>query len=1087
MSIFKNSFKKEIRESIDARQKANEKRSPQAIQYLNSRNAWIRMTSSVDVNDDKGALASKYILQGGTLYQKDLRSGVGNNSAYSLNTPNGKPNDRGIRPMPGINSIDVKSKSAYGSLREVVVNFQVWDIKQLEDLELLYMRPGYTILIEWGWLPYLKSGDNITYNITPYEKMFTEGTIKETIWKNIFQKSLDNGGNYDAMFGYVKNYSWSARPDGGYDCSTTIISIGEILESLKVNFSPQNLKLVEGGSGLIFTNTTQQTIKRYKKNILAGLFSEIYEKVNANNEGSKEGTTFDLAGSNYFILNKELKNATESEGDDDKLVHEKANSKQIYIRLGSLIDILNTKVSLQDSNSKTAVIKFSLKEREFDLTNSAKNPNHELLCLAHPLQLSVDPTICYIKNPTWGNITPPTDDQIDATSGKDISKFSNTPYSEKLDKIKTTADKANRNDGDLKDEKEIITIVKDIAKNGINELSELNSQCIQKYGKTIYSLMSSALSDNEINQILTEGGIDENSATYTERKKAIETDLIEELKKKKKETKELVEDAASNSKYLNSNAQDFFLNNDPYSELGIIANIYVNLQFLYSLSLDGSLESQDKKEKQEIAIYDFIKNIMAQISDSIGNVNNFDIHVDPTDNIARIIDINYVDETSRVEAYNNAFVLEVQGLNSIVRSYKLESQIFPEQGTMIAIGAQAQGGALGVNSNTLIDFNKNLVDRILPDKTDANTNTENQASTISEQIGALEENLKTLYTFLGDTSGWWLWSTSSFDVNSASSYKGALRDIIAYFQSFTKSNSKNRAIIPTKLSVDMDGIGGLVIGHLFRIPENLLPRGYKGLGGIGSKLGYIITGISNNLNGKDWTTGIEAQTIILDEPSGENIAFKGILKEATTAIVSGNVTEAVNIASSNVVTGGTISGTFKPLAKLSASTQNIIKKQTNDLILVREGSTATRTSGTMWYKGNVIGYTVEDAIRAKKVAKKTAIPKGTYNLVLDTTGNPRLLNNYVRFPNATGRFKSPGVLPRVGTTKDGVTLINENLRFDGIRIHNGASENYSEGCIIYSSKRNSDGRLVDDTNHNKVLTKLIYENKINKIVVINEF
>jgi hypothetical protein len=91
----------------------------------------------------------------------------------------------------------------------------------------------------------------------------------------------------------------------------------------------------------------------------------------------------------------------------------------------------------------------------------------------------------------------------------------------------------------------------------------------------------------------------------------------------------------------------------------------------------------------------------------------------------------------------------------------------------------------------------------------------------------------------------------------------------------------------------MDGIGGLVIGHLFRIPDYLLPRGYKGENGIGSKLGYIITGISHNLNGKDWTTGIEAQTIILDEPLGKNIAFKEILKDATISLVSGNVTEAV--------------------------------------------------------------------------------------------------------------------------------------------------------------------------------------------------
>jgi hypothetical protein len=25
----------------------------------------------------------------------------------------------------------------------------------------------------------------------------------------------------------------------------------------------------------------------------------------------------------------------------------------------------------------------------------------------------------------------------------------------------------------------------------------------------------------------------------------------------------------------------------------------------------------------------------------------------------------------------------------------------------------------------------------------------------------------------------------------------------------------------------MDGIGGLIIGHIFRIPDDLLPKGYK--------------------------------------------------------------------------------------------------------------------------------------------------------------------------------------------------------------------------------------------------------------------
>ena len=42
------------------------------------------------------------------------------------------------------------------------------------------------------------------------------------------------------MLGYIKNFEMKAREDGGYDCSTSIISMGEILESIKGkrNFPP---------------------------------------------------------------------------------------------------------------------------------------------------------------------------------------------------------------------------------------------------------------------------------------------------------------------------------------------------------------------------------------------------------------------------------------------------------------------------------------------------------------------------------------------------------------------------------------------------------------------------------------------------------------------------------------------------------------------------------------------------------------------------------------------------------------------------------------------------------------------------------
>jgi hypothetical protein len=775
MSIFKDTFISEVQNQLRARQDAIKGRTSNSIKYLNSRNAWIKMSSSVNVNGTN-ELADNYQLRGGILSPQGLRSGVFNpnniNAAYDNQTPLGESYQRGLRPMPGINSIDIKSKSAYGSLREVVVKFQCWDIKQLEDLELLYMRPGYTVLIEWGWAPYLKNDGLLAYT-TPSFDIIQQTPSKETIWKELFNNSKNSGGNYDAMFGYVKNYSWSARPDGGYDCSTTIISIGEIIESLKVNYSPLTTKLEEGKNGLLFKNVTQDVIDKYKKNILAGLFAEFYDAAikkipNPSEEGISDGLPIDNKEYNFYLRKLSIK---DNNVDKDKVVNSNVDKINIYIKLDSLVDILNKYVILQDVNKKSInpMVEFSTYEREYDKTSLTQKP---LLCLGHPLQVSVDPTICLIGNETWTKL----------------------PNQTKTD----------------------LEIVGDVAILNIDKIFD-----------------------------------------------------------------------SEKTKYLKN--LDSYYHDSATKELGIIGNIYINLQFLYALSLDNNVEAQDKKEKQEISLYDFLKNIMSQVSNCIGNVNNFDIHVDPSDNKARIIDINYVNDIDKVDASSekNIFTLEMHNTSSTVRSYKLESQIFQEQSSIVAIGAQVQGGALGTDSNTMNGFNRGIIDRIIPRKEDPTTIQGNEEDVRTEQLENLKNNLNTIYSFFGDTtSDYIFWSKASYDAARAGEYKGALRDLIAGFISLSDTKTKYNAIIPTKLSIEMDGIGGLVIGHMFRISDDLLPKGYKNVGDkLGAKLGYIITGIGHSISNNDWVTNIDAQTIILDNPR-KNIDGKEIKIEEFIRLIN---------------------------------------------------------------------------------------------------------------------------------------------------------------------------------------------------------
>jgi hypothetical protein len=905
MSIFKDTFKQEIQDQLKARQDAIFERTPEAIQYFNARNSWIRMSSAVNVNGTN-ELAKKYILQGGILHENQiqLRSGVlTQNAAYSNISLGGETNRLGLRPMPGITGIDIKSKSAYGSLREVEVKFNAWDIRQLEDLELLYMRPGYTALVEWGWAPYLDNTKKLQSNID-----FTQNDIinktptKEQLFKNIYDTAVKTySGNYDAMYGYVKNYSWSAREDGGYDCSTTIISVGEVLESLKVNYAPFNNldQIINGGllveSDKIISRDTFPLAKikllkeEYTKNILAGLFYEIWNigKDKGGLRTPQEKFTFSDRKNNIYNGFKTVINISGGTREASSTGKVGSSDEQVYITLESLCTLINNHVTFTDSNSKQAYVTCSVFDREY-LKDTSTTPNSltgeggYLLCLAHPLQISMDPSVCAINPSFWlsGQLPSVTVvEELNPPVDTNVVIYSTTPKNTFLNLFKIIREEYNSfNANEDKLIKELLSVLK----GNINEVKQFSKTWYETYpGQSLYKYLDNSLTSEEIDKALGASNLQEilkGNPAIVEKQK---------LEKQKKETIEkqtkVADEGKNNLAYL-TELNPYFYRNDPLTELGIIGNIYVNVNFLYELALNNNLESKDTKEKNDINLYDFLKGTMSAISSAIGSVSNFDIHVDPIDNIIRIIDINYVDDKPRNEVFEKAFTLEMHNTKSIVRSYKLESQIFPDQASTVAIGAQVGGGAMATDNNTMLDFNKGLEDRIIPKKQDALTDpNQNPAIIITNQLNNLSSIFDTFYDYFKwlktDPILGSLLNDADFDTEKTSQYQNALRDLINFYKNLTKSNIKNRAIIPTKLSITMDGIGGLVIGHIFKIPEELLPKGYKG-GTLGSKLGHIITSIGHSINNAgDWTTNIDAQTIILDNPSGGELTFTDIINK----------------------------------------------------------------------------------------------------------------------------------------------------------------------------------------------------------------
>jgi len=45
-------------------------------------------------------------------------------------------------------------------------------------------------------------------------------------YTKIKERIVELGGNYDAMAGIISNWEWSLRDDGGFDCTTKIVSRG---------------------------------------------------------------------------------------------------------------------------------------------------------------------------------------------------------------------------------------------------------------------------------------------------------------------------------------------------------------------------------------------------------------------------------------------------------------------------------------------------------------------------------------------------------------------------------------------------------------------------------------------------------------------------------------------------------------------------------------------------------------------------------------------------------------------------------------------------------------------------------------------
>lgn len=203
-------------------------RSSDDILYLSSNVSWVRVTSSVDIVNDGGPKNAKK-------YQLFKGIGTANKGFVPTDTERTsytESNEYGYIPIPGITDFEVLTQNDLGTLRAANISFIVHSPDDFSKLEQLYLRPGYSLLLEWGHSIKVNNDGTIDDTISYYPlDDFTTGQTFEEIKKGILALREKNSYNYDAMVGLIRNFSWSY--DGiNYICSIDVVSNGEVLESI---------------------------------------------------------------------------------------------------------------------------------------------------------------------------------------------------------------------------------------------------------------------------------------------------------------------------------------------------------------------------------------------------------------------------------------------------------------------------------------------------------------------------------------------------------------------------------------------------------------------------------------------------------------------------------------------------------------------------------------------------------------------------------------------------------------------------------------------------------------------------------------
>jgi hypothetical protein len=411
------------------------------LKFENTNTAFIRLTSGVNVNGEaltnlglagQNKYAGSELAKQFKLFSARTPNGFTKGFGYNDQSSYGFASnpDYGFVPPPGIVSMDVKAMNR-GSLREANIEIKCHNLEQFQILEVLYMRLKYSILLEWGHSVYFNNEGELVQSRHDLSDLFLKGATQTDILKAVQKTRKDSNGNYDAFFGLVTNFSWTLRPDGGYDITVTARSSGDVIESLKINTTlpvPQGTPVVSPSDpsklneevkpppSSIQTNYYKSTINR----ILTLITSQVYPgKAYAHGVDQGNGLYYPMHNYNIeamaslkAVVNRDslsaVTNATDHLTWKEILMFEFPTtlsggtwgSRQYYMKLGTLLRIIESFLLYYDTSRLNSIQQNAVGEEKELLGNPPLfeidyNYNNNY-CFTFPRHCSIDPKVCLI-------------------------------------------------------------------------------------------------------------------------------------------------------------------------------------------------------------------------------------------------------------------------------------------------------------------------------------------------------------------------------------------------------------------------------------------------------------------------------------------------------------------------------------------------------------------------------------------------------------------------------------------------------------------------------------------------------------------